>query len=34
MYVVRDLAKYMKVSEDELIQNARINTEKIFQIKV
>lgn len=34
MYVVRDLAKYMKVTEDELIQNARINTERIFQIKV
>ena len=33
MYVVRDLAKYMKVTEDELIQNARINTERIFQIK-
>lgn len=34
MYVVRDLAKYMKVTEEELIQNARINTERIFQIKV
>lgn len=33
MYVVRDLAKYMKVTEDELIQNARVNSERIFQIK-
>ena len=30
-YVVRDLAKYMKVSEDVLIENARKNTERIFQ---
>ena len=29
-YVVRDLAKYMKVSEDILIENARKNTERIF----
>ena len=32
-YVVRDLAKYMKVKEDVLIENARKNTERIFQIK-
>ena len=32
-YVVRDLAKYMKVEEDVLIENARKNTERIFQIK-
>lgn len=33
-YVVRDLAKYMKVSEEMLAENARRNTERIFQIKV
>ncbi len=33
-YVVRDLAKYMKVEEDVLIENARKNTERIFQIKI
>ena len=33
-YVVRDLAKYMKVAEDVLIENARKNTERIFQINV
>jgi len=32
-YVARDLAKYMKVPEDILIENARRNTEKIFNIK-
>ena len=32
-YVVRDLAKYMKVEEDVLIENARKNTERIFHIK-
>jgi TatD DNase family protein len=31
-YVVRDLAKYMKVSEDVLMENARKNTERIFRI--
>lgn len=31
-YVVRDLAKYMKVSEDVLIENAKKNTERIFRI--
>ncbi len=31
-YVVRELAKYMKVSEDELAENARKNTERIFHI--
>ena len=31
-YVVRDLAKYMKVTEEILIENARKNTERIFQI--
>ena len=33
-YVVRDLAKYMNVAEANLIQNARANTERIFQINV
>ena len=33
-YVVRDLAKYMKVSEDVLIEHAKKNTERIFQIEV
>lgn len=33
-YVVKDLAKYMKVEEEELIQNAKKNTERIFQINV
>lgn len=32
-YVVRDLAKYMKVSEDVLVWNAKKNTERIFGIK-
>ncbi len=32
-YVVRDLAKYMNVSEDVLIENAKKNTERIFHIK-
>ena len=32
-YVVRDLAKYMKVPEDVLLQNAMKNTERIFQIE-
>ena len=31
-YVVKDLAKYMKVEEDVLIENAKRNTERIFQI--
>lgn len=31
-YVVKDLAKYMNVAEDELIENARKNTERIFHI--
>lgn len=31
-YVIRDLAKYMKVEEDILIENAKRNTERIFQI--
>ena len=29
-YVVRELAKYMKVPEDELIENAKRNTERIY----
>lgn len=29
-YVAKDLAKYMNVSEDVLIQQAKINTERIF----
>lgn len=33
-YVVRDLAKYMNVSEEVLIENARKNTERIFQINI
>ena len=31
-YVVRDLARYMKVPEDVLAENARKNTERIFGI--
>lgn len=30
VYVVRELAKYRKVSEEELMEHARENTEKIF----
>lgn len=33
-YVVRDLAKYMKVEENVLIENAKKNTIRVFQIKV
>lgn len=33
-YVVRDLAKYMKVEENVLIENAKKNTERIFQINI
>lgn len=33
-YVVRDLAKYMKVSEDVLRENAKKNTERIFRINI
>ena len=29
-YVVRDLAKYMKVEEEVLMENAKKNTERIF----
>ena len=32
-YVVKDLAKYMKVAEDVLAENARKNTERIFKLK-
>lgn len=32
-YVVRDLAKHMKVSEEVLTENARRNTERIFRLK-
>lgn len=32
-YVVRELAKYMKVSEEELTENARKNTERIFGLR-
>lgn len=32
VYVVKELAKYMKVSEDALIENARKNTERVFGI--
>lgn len=31
-YVVKDLAKYMNAAEDELIENAMKNTERIFNI--
>ena len=31
-YVVKDLARYMRVEEDILIKNAKKNTERIFQI--
>ncbi len=31
-YVVRELAKYMKVSEDVLEENAKKNTERIFRL--
>lgn len=31
-YVVRDLAKYMKVEEEALIENAKKNTERLFHI--
>lgn len=33
-YVVRDLAKYMKVEENVLIENAKKNTIRVFQINV
>lgn len=33
IYVVRELARYMKVPEEELADNARKNTERIFRIK-
>lgn len=33
-YVIRDLAKYMNVSEEVLIENTKKNTERIFHIKV
>ena len=33
-YVVKELAKYMKVEESVLLENARKNTERIFQINV
>ena len=32
VYVVKELAKYMKVSEDVLMENARKNTERVFGI--
>ena len=32
VYVVRELAKYMRVSEEELMEHARRNTERVFQI--
>ena len=32
VYVARELAKYMKVSEDTLVENAKKNTERIFHI--
>lgn len=33
VYVAKELAKYMKISEEVLIENARKNTERIFQIQ-
>lgn len=33
VYVVKELAKYMKVPEEILAENARKNTERIFQIQ-
>lgn len=33
VYVARELANYMKVSEDTLVENARKNTERIFNIE-
>lgn len=33
VYVAKELAKYMKVSEEVLAENARKNTERIFQIQ-
>lgn len=32
VYVVKELAKYMKISEDVLAESAKNNTERIFQI--
>lgn len=32
-YVVKDLAKYMKVSENVLVESAKKNTERLFQLK-
>ncbi|MDE5781003.1 MAG: TatD family hydrolase [Lachnospiraceae bacterium] len=32
IYVVKELAKYMKVSEEDLIDNAKKNTERLFGI--
>ena len=32
-YVVRELAKYKKVPEEELIEYAKKNTEQLFQIE-
>ncbi len=34
IYVARELAKYMKVPEDVLIENAKKNTERIFNISL
>lgn len=31
-YAIRDLAKYMKVSEDTLTEHARENAERIFRL--
>lgn len=33
IYVAKELAQYMKVSENDLIENARKNTERIFQME-
>ncbi len=33
VYVAKELAKYMKVSEEALTENAKKNTERIFQIQ-
>lgn len=33
IYVVKELARYMKVAEEELAENAKRNTERLFRIK-
>lgn len=33
IYVVKELAKYMRVSEEDLINNAKKNTERVFHME-